>query len=86
MLKKEKVEVFTPDGSEVVMYFKPKDTARNYVIKHLGIAVDKRELFTPRVMDPLEDKFDEIIRSDFEFSSQDSEDHIDELLSEETED
>lgn len=78
--EKEKVEVFSPDGSEEVMYFKPKETARNYVIKHLGVTVDKRELFTPRVMDPLEDTFDELIRADFEFSSQELDDEIEGLL------
>jgi hypothetical protein len=76
----EKVKTFTPNDSEEVMYFMPKETARNYVIEHLGEAVGKKELFTARVMEPLIDRFDEHIRKDFEFGSQDIENEIDDIL------
>jgi len=78
----EKVKSFTPSGSEEVMYFMPKETARNYVIEHLGITVDARNLFTDKVMLPLEDRFDKVIRKDFEFSSQESDSEIDGLIDE----
>ncbi len=78
----EKVKTFTPDGSDEVMYFMPKESARKYVIEHLGVAVSNKELFTERVMEPLEDKFDELIKKDFQFNSQDLDDEIVGLMDE----
>jgi len=83
---KEKVHLFTPSNSSETMYFVPKETAQKWVIEHLGEAIDTRQLWTARVMQPLEDRFDEIIRKDFEFSSQDNENEITELLDKEEED
>ena len=77
---KEKVKIFTPTDSEEVMYFAPKETARKYIVEHLGEAIDTRQLFTERVMQPLEDRFDELIKKDFEFSSQETDDEIEEIL------
>jgi RecA/RadA recombinase len=80
---KEAVRPFSPAGSEEVMYFSPKSTAQKYIIEHLGEAIPTRELWTERVMQPLEDRFDELIRKDFEFGSQEVEDEINDLLDEE---
>ena len=80
---KEKVSPFTPNGSEEVMYFSPKETARNYVIEHLGKTVSTKELWTAEVFEPLEDRFDDLIRKDFEFGSQEVEDEINSILDEE---
>ena len=77
---KEKIILFTPDNSEEVHYFSPKETARKYIIKHLGEAVEIKDLFSERVFEPLEDKFDEIIKKDFEFGSQELEDEIGHIL------
>ena len=62
------------------MYFAPKETARKYIVEHLGEAIDTRDLFSERVMQPLEDRFDELIKKDFEFSSQETDDEIEELI------
>ena len=67
---------------KIVLY----ETARNYVIEHLGIAVDARNLFTERVMQPLEDRFDVVIKKDFLFSSHDTDEEIEGLLDESDED
>tara|TARA_R110000796_G_scaffold153583_3_gene270160 strand:+ start:3955 stop:5178 length:1224 start_codon:yes stop_codon:yes gene_type:complete len=80
---KEKVKPFTPTGSEDVMYFSPKDTAQKFIVEHLGEAVSTRELWTSRVFDPLEDRFDVLIRKDFEFGSQEIEDEINGILDDE---
>jgi len=77
---KEKIKVFTPDNSDEIMYFAPKETARKYVVEHLGEAIDTRQLFSERVMKPLEDRFDAVIRKDFEFSSQETDEEIEEIL------
>ena len=53
---------------------------RKYIVEHLGEAIDTRELFTERVMQPLEDRFDELIKKDFEFSSQETDDEIEDLI------
>ena len=76
----EKVKVFTPNNSDEEMYFLPKETARKYIIQHLGEAIDTRQLFSERVMQPLEDRFDEIIKKDFEFGSQETDEEINNLL------
>ena len=86
-----KCKPFTPDNSDEVMYFEPKETAMKYVVEHLGETVGKADLFTGRVMDPLEDRLDEVISAAFSFGSDDTENDIDELIndiedSEETED
>ena len=65
------------------MYFSPKETARNFVIEHLGKTVSTKELWTAEVFEPLEDRFDELIRKDFEFGSQEVEDEINAILDEE---
>ena len=83
---KEAVKPFTPSGSDTVMYFAPKETAQKYIIEHLGEAVSTRDLWTARVFEPLEDRFDELIRKDFEFGSQEVEDEINALLDKEEED
>ena len=71
--EKEKVKQFTPNGSDKVMYFAPKETARNWVIEHLGEHVSVNDLFTARVMEPIKDRLDVIISKDFAFSSGDEE-------------
>lgn len=82
----EKVKVFTPKDSDEEMYFMPKETARKWIVEHLGEAIDTRDLFTARVFEPEIDRFDVLVRADFEFGSQETEDHINELLTEEDED
>lgn len=45
--EQEKCREFeTKDG---LKYFKPKETARNFVVKHLGDTVSIKDLFTPKV-------------------------------------
>ena len=44
---KSKTKEFLFNGE--TMYFAPKDTARNYIVKHLGCGVPAAELFTDRV-------------------------------------
>lgn len=77
---KEKVKVFRPTGSDKDMYFAPKATAQKWIVEHLGEAVTTQELFTARIMEPLVDRFDEIIRADFEFKSTELEGDIQDLL------
>lgn len=77
---KEKVKVFRPTGSDKDMYFAPKATAQKWIVEHLGEAVTTQELFTSRIMEPLVDRFDEIIRADFEFKSTELEGDIQDLL------
>ena len=76
----EKCKPFTPEGSDELMYFSPKDTARNFVIEHLGETVSKAELFTPRVMEPLKPRFEEIVKSRFAFGADDVEEKIEDLV------
>jgi hypothetical protein len=45
--EKEKSRPFQIDGDTV--YFMPRDTARNYIVKHLGRGVSAQELFTEAV-------------------------------------
>lgn len=80
---KDAARVFRPTGGEKDMYFAPKETARNWIIEHLGESIETRELFTERVMQPLEDRFDELVQKDFKFNSQDTEDAINDLLEQE---
>ena len=80
--EQDKVKVFRPEGAEKDMYFAPKATAQKWIVEHLGEAVTTAELFTERVMEPLIDRFDEVIRADFEFRSNEVEQDIDELLEE----
>jgi RecA/RadA recombinase len=77
----EKVIKFTPTGSDKIMYFVPKETARNWVVEHLGESVSIQELFTARVMEPIADRLDVVIRKDFEFVNNDSD--ISDILGEE---
>lgn len=79
---KSKVKVFRPTGADSDMYFVPKDSAQKWIVEHLGEAVSTQELFTERVMEPLVDRFDKVIRADFEFKSSEVEQDIDELLEE----
>ena len=61
---------FEVDGKK--MYFYPKATARNYVVKHLGKAIPATELFTAEVWEPVIDTLDEkVIRPLFEFGHMD---------------
>jgi RecA/RadA recombinase len=78
--EKSKVHQFSPDNSTEIMYFAPKETSRKWVIKHLGEMIDAKQLFTDRVMLPLEDLFDEVIKKDFEFSTQELDDEISDIL------
>ena len=44
---KNKAQEFSHAGE--TLYFYPKDTARNYIVKHLGVGVPSTELFTEKV-------------------------------------
>ena len=44
---KAKTSEFSFKG--VTMYFSPRDTARNYIVKHLGCGIPASELFTEKV-------------------------------------
>ena len=79
---KDKVQVFRPTGGEKDMYFAPKATAQKWIVSHLGEAVTTQELYTARVMDPLEDTFDEVITKEFAFSSTGNEEELEQLLDE----
>lgn len=57
---KAKCYEFT-NSENVIVYFSPKDTARNYIVKHLGRAIDNKEFFTSltftdAVLDELDEK------------------------------
>jgi RecA/RadA recombinase len=78
----DKVEVFRPTGAEKDMYFVPKATAMKWIVSHLGEALTSSQLYSARVMDPLEDAFDEIIKKDFAFSSTGNEEELEQLLDE----
>ena len=71
---------FIPENKTEQMHFMPKETALKYVVAHLGETVSKSELFTARVMEPLKDKFDEIITKQFAFGSAGIETDIDDLV------
>lgn len=75
-------EMTAEDGS--VAYAYPKDTARTIVVKHLGVEIDMKELFTPKVFtEELLRKLDEeVIRPNFELPDQDSSRDIEEMFGE----
>lgn len=65
---------------EVTLYFEPRETALKYVVEHLGETVDKAELYTPRVLEPVKDRLDEVISNHFSFGSDENENEIEEII------
>jgi recombination protein RecA len=67
--EKEKCSHFKVGDDE--FYFFPKETARNYIIRHNGDVVPLKEIFTSRVFtDEVIDQLDEnVIRPKFKYSS-----------------
>lgn len=65
----EKCSKFEVDGE--TFYFLPKETARNYIIRHNGDIVPWREIFTDKIfIDPVLDELDKnIIIPKFKYSS-----------------
>ena len=49
MNDKDKSTVYTFDYQGETKYFVPRETARNYIVKHLGKGIPANELFTPEV-------------------------------------
>ena len=49
MNDKDKSSVYTFDYQGETKYFVPRETARNYIVKHLGKGIPANELFTPEV-------------------------------------
>ena len=52
MNDKDKSTVYTFDYQGETKYFVPRETARNYIVKHLGKGIPANELFTPEVWTP----------------------------------
>jgi len=75
-----KCKPFTPDNSDEILYYSPKETALKFVIEHLGETVRKNELFTARVMEPIKDRFEAIISKEFAFGSEGLDDEMDEMM------
>ena len=73
-------EMKDKDGK--VCYARPKDTARNLVVKHLGGCVRLEDMWTPKVLtDEILHNLDDVaIRPNFELPSKDSNYDVDELL------
>jgi recombination protein RecA len=67
--EKEKCSHFKVEDED--FYFFPKETARNYIIRHNGDVVPLKEIFTSRVFtDEVIDQLDEnVIRPKFKYSS-----------------
>jgi hypothetical protein len=80
-LEKKVCEEMTDDKGNKY-YAKPKETAKNIVVKHLGCEVPVAELFTSKVLtDEVLHNLDEtIIKPSFELPSNDGNDDIEELL------
>lgn len=49
MSDKDKATVYPFDYQGETKYFVPRETARNYIVKHLGKGIPANELFTPEV-------------------------------------
>ena len=49
MNDKDKATVYSFDYQGETKYFTPRETARNYIVKHLGKGIPANELFTPEV-------------------------------------
>jgi len=66
------------------LYFYPKDTARNYIVKHLGCGVPANELFTDRVWtrEVLEEINEKCIKPKFSYGTINDEDEIDAFFAE----
>ena len=79
---KLKSREFLSNGETV--YFYPKDTARNYIIKHLGCGVPANELFTEKVWtrEVLEEINEKCIKPRFSYGSEVAEDDIDAFFAE----
>lgn len=80
---KQKAGIFTHNEVEYIFY--PKDTARNFIVKHLGKGVPAKDLFTDEVFtrEVLETLDENIIKPKFSFGRNlDSSNEIDEILSE----
>jgi len=80
---KQKSRAFTNQEGETV-YFYPKDTARNYIVRHLGTGVPSNELFTERVWtrEVLEEINEKCIRPKFSYGIDANEASIEELFTE----
>jgi RecA/RadA recombinase len=52
MNDKDKTTVYSFDYQGETKYFIPRETARNYIVKHLGKGIPANELFTPEVWTP----------------------------------
>lgn len=52
MSEKDKTTVYSFDYQGETKYFIPRETARNYIVKHLGKGIPANELFTPEVWTP----------------------------------
>jgi RecA/RadA recombinase len=52
MSDKDKATVYSFDYQGETKYFIPRETARNYIVKHLGKGIPANELFTPEVWTP----------------------------------
>lgn len=79
---KSKSHEFEYEGE--TLYFYPKDTARNYIVKHLGCGVPANELFTDRVWtrEVLEGINEKCIKPKFSYGTINDEDEIDAFFAE----
>jgi hypothetical protein len=79
---KAKSHEFEHNGE--TLYFFPKDTARNYIVRHLGCGVPANELFTERVWtrEVLEEINEKCVKPRFSYGSVDNEDEIDAYFAE----
>jgi RecA/RadA recombinase len=67
---REKARCFTHDDNDLIFY--PKDTARNFIVKHLGTGVTAKDLFTERVFNKehvLDILNENVIKPKFQFGS-----------------
>jgi RecA/RadA recombinase len=81
--EKSKCKPFEHNGEQ--LYFYAKETAKNYIVKHLGAGVTILDLFTDKVFtrDVLEQIETKCIVSKFKFGVDDETPEIEEFLSEE---
>ena len=76
-------EFINPNDGET-WYFVPKETARYYIVKHLGKGVTAQELFTEQVWtrEVLEEINEKCIKPKFSYGTENEEDAIDAFLNE----
>lgn len=80
---KQKCREFT-NQEGVQVYFVPRDTARNYIVRHLGAGVPASELFTERVWtrEVLEEINEKCIKPKFSYGIDANEGEIEEFFAE----